>query len=401
MSASISCSERGIELLEGILAGGSPDLDVARSLARDGCSDALFRIVVEGLADRFEPRLCDAYAALFAAVLSEIFPDLKERALLERYGRIRSLRRCTADPATVFVLSRVTLGADIAVTSVLLHAAKLRFPKARIVFCGSAKNAELFDVEHVAIPYPRTGSLTDRLAAGRALSAILDVQDSIVLDPDSRLSQLGLLPLCAEDRYFFFESRSYQSGSTKALPELASAWCREVLDIPHAVPYLPFSSATHQGVTVSFGVGENPAKRVGGEFESGLLRSLRDETVVLDCGAGGEEAERARAALLEAGSHAAMFTGSFAAFTKRIAQSALYVGYDSAGQHAAAALHVPLVAVFAGHVSQRMFERWKPTGEGLIEIVNAERLSPDEALFETLRAIQKIRTLSTADISAG
>ena len=35
--------------------------------------------------------------------------------------------------AAVFVLSRVTLGADVAVTSVLLAAAKRRFPQARIV----------------------------------------------------------------------------------------------------------------------------------------------------------------------------------------------------------------------------------------------------------------------------
>ena len=35
------------------------------------------------------------------------------------------------EPGRVFVLSRVTLGADVAVTSVLLAAAKNAFPKPR------------------------------------------------------------------------------------------------------------------------------------------------------------------------------------------------------------------------------------------------------------------------------
>lgn len=400
MSASTSCNERGNLLLDSILAGAQPDLDVARSLARDGCSDALFRVVVEGLADRFEPRLCDAYASFFSAVLSEVFPDLNETELTERYGRIRIPRCCTTDPKTVFVLSRVTIGADIAVTSVFLNAAKQRFPKARIVFCGNPKNAELFDVEHVAVTYPRTGLLADRLAASRGLSQIVDVPNSIVLDPDSRLSQLGVLPICPENRHFFFESRSYQHESSKALPELASEWCREVLNVSVAEPYLAFSSEIHSGVTVSFGVGENASKRLGEDFETGLLSSLRKERVLLDCGAGGEEAERARAALKQAESQAQSFTGSFAAFAQRIAQSSLYIGYDSAGQHAAAALNVPLVAVFAGQVSQRMFERWKPTGHGRIRIVNADNLTHDEALQQTLRAIQELRTPSSEDTSA-
>ena len=38
----------------------------------------------------------------------------------------------TSDPQQVFVLSRVTLGADVAVTSIVLDAAKRRFPERAI-----------------------------------------------------------------------------------------------------------------------------------------------------------------------------------------------------------------------------------------------------------------------------
>ena len=36
-----------------------------------------------------------------------------------------------------------------------------------------------------------------------------DDPQSIVVDPDSRLTQLGLVPVCADERYYFFESRTF------------------------------------------------------------------------------------------------------------------------------------------------------------------------------------------------
>ena len=37
----------------------------------------------------------------------------------------------------------------------------------------------------------------------------------MVIDPDSRLTQLGLIPVCDDSRYFFFESRAF-GGSLNA-----------------------------------------------------------------------------------------------------------------------------------------------------------------------------------------
>ena len=47
-----------------------------------------------------------------------------------------------------------------------------------------------------------------------------------------------------------------------------------------------------------------------------------------------------------------------------IARSPLYIGYDSAGQHAAAALGIPAITVFAGHPNERFLRRWHPHGTG-------------------------------------
>src|SRR5207302_1452427 len=80
--------------------------------------------------------------------------------------------------------------------------------------------------------------------------------------------------------------------------------------------------------------------------------------------------------------------GSYASFASHILQSELYVGYDSAGQHVAAAGGVPLVSVFAGHPCERMFSRWRPTGFRAW-VVKVEDETQDSALPRVLRAIEE------------
>jgi hypothetical protein len=67
-----------------------------------------------------------------------------------------------------------------------------------------------------------------------------------------------------------------------------------------------------------------------------------------------------------------MWDGSFAGFAAHIQRSRLYVGYDSAGGHVAAACGIPIIVIFAGAVCDRMYQRWRPTGEGKIEVIRAE-----------------------------
>jgi len=226
---------------------GDPPSALPPALLEEACAPALFSILVEGLADRFEPALCDAYVRLFSSAIAQTAGDFDAAALEARYQRVRRPRAVTVEPRHVFVLSRVTLGADVAVTSVLLDAAKRRFPSARIVFVGPHKNYELFAgdtrLEHAPVEYQR-GSLRGRLAVWSELSALCDAADALVLDPDSRLTQLGLLPICPDERYHLFESRAYgayrsrdrqgavadsnagNATNGQSLPELAASWVR-------------------------------------------------------------------------------------------------------------------------------------------------------------------------------
>jgi ADP-heptose:LPS heptosyltransferase len=368
---STSCEAAARRTLEDCIAGRPPER-LPAELLEDACARALFGVLVEGLADRFEPALCEVYARLFC--------DALPAADLARYYRVRQPRPVTCDPKRIFVLSRITLGADIAVTSVLMDAAKRRFPGVPICFVGPRKNFELFagdsQVLHVPLDY-RKGTLLERAAAAHDLAAIVD---DLVIDPDSRLTQLGLLPVGDESRYHFFESRGYGGDTRDALPDLAAQWALTTFGIAGAKPFIAAGKSSNGCIAVSLGVGENPAKRLRDPFESELLKLLAARgPLVIDRGAGGEERARVERAVEVAGVTATYWDGSFAGFAAIIAGARLYAGYDSAGQHAAAAAGIPLISVFAGFPVPRMFDRWRPVSPGAT-VIRCDSPDPDTAL---------------------
>jgi len=384
-----------IELVQQAL---DPDPAIAGPATR-----ALFRDVIEPLSDSFELGDVDRYVRLFAPVIARLAPELDSSELIARYERVRRRGPYTGDASrvsNVFVLSRVTLGADVAVTSRVLDAAKRRFPASRIFLLGPRKCWELFAadgrIEHVDAGYPRGGTLVERLALRRELGATLGRPGSIVIDPDSRLTQLGLVPVCPEENYFFFESRSWGGAGAESLSALTRRWLEETFGVADARGYVaPEPCAEAPAITVSLGVGENPRKLVADPFEGELLRHLvrLERPILIDRGAGGEEAERVERAINRAGAppgRIATWDGAFAPFAARVARSRLYVGYDSAGQHVAAACGVPLVTVFAGFTSERMYHRWRPEGPGPIEVVRVDGPDPAAVLEKTIAAITEL-----------
>ncbi len=318
---------------------------------------------VEPLSDCFERNGVDQYAALFKDVPGCDF---------WRFQRIRQPRPCIVEADDVVVLSRVTLGADIAVTSVILDAVKQRFAGARLWFAGPAKNFELFaadpQIRHLPVEYPRRGSVRQRIETARELRL---PDGALVVDPDSRITQLGLVPICLERDYYFFESRSFRETSSEPLPALAAEWCRDTFGIREARAFVaPPSSLPGADAAVSLGTGGNPRKALGPEFERALLIDLASAgSVLIDRGAGGEEAARVDAAT--AGVPVRYAEGSFAEFAGAISRSRRYVGYDSAGQHVAAACGVPLTVYFTGSINERFRQRWRPFGPGPVEVIES------------------------------
>jgi ADP-heptose:LPS heptosyltransferase len=449
---------------------------------------AFFRSLVERLADSFDPAAVSLYNKAFAQLIQTCrvtkrgrllderlteFGLITEGHLLARADRLRAHASGQQVPAgdraygggtgsevsRVIVLSRVTLGADVAVTSVMLERFKQIFPNAEIVLVGGRKASELFAgdsrITFREIGYPRAATAIDRLLAWLPLldcvrELVGGVDECLIVDPDSRLTQLGLLPLTDGDpgdehnramarggvRYLFFPSREYGHDSSASLSELASAWLDEVFGPSQAgYPYVSPSRADLDAarslvkrlnrdarpiVTINFGVGENTSKRVGEKFEHELVSSLLSEgaTIVLDKGAGTGEAQRAESVIafarqasnkplqaievdednlpellgadrLEA--ELLVWSGRVGLLAALIGESDLYIGYDSAGQHIAAALGVPCVDVFAGFSSRRMLDRWRPTGKAETRIVVVEQSTgADRTLEETLRSARQL-----------
>jgi hypothetical protein len=221
----------------------------------------------------------------------------------------------------------------------------------------------------------------------------VDEIGTIVIDPDSRLTQLGLIPVCDDARYFFFESRAFGGTADSSLSELFGEWLASVFDTGLFQPYVaPSVEVPIAQITLSLGVGENGDKRLSDNFEMEAVRALlgSGRNLLIDRGAGGEEAERVTAIAQALGNPATLHVhdGSYASFASHIVQSKLYVGYDSAGQHVAAAANIPLVSIFAGYASERMFQRWRPTtaNSRVIPITDHQRISAEPVVLQAIAA---------------
>jgi ADP-heptose:LPS heptosyltransferase len=89
--------------------------------------------------------------------------------------------------------------------------------------------------------------------------------------------------------------------------------------------------------------------------------------------------------------HADVFTwqGGIGRFSALAARADQYIGYDSAGQHIAAALGIPTIVIFAGHPSPRFVERWTPGGRGVVRslLVGAQPLVGQTELDQIIHDI--------------
>jgi ADP-heptose:LPS heptosyltransferase len=437
------------------------DPEVAESATR-----ALFTALVERLADSFEPDAVSLYNRAFAQIIQicrrnprakQIDQELNkfglrdEADVVARADRVRRIASLTDSTGSfdnvrrVIILSRVTLGADVAITSVIIERVKLVLPSAEIVLIGGTKASELFGgdprIRFSEIGYRRAGTTIERLLSWvellgriRELTDGLSAGEYLVVDPDSRLTQLGLLPVenvnqgdvSALGYYQFFPSREYGSGTAGSLSELTSWWLDELFGpTERTYPQLSLKSddskvarnqinrirrGSRPIVAINFGVGGNQLKRVGVDFEASLVASLIQDgaAIVLDKGAGEDETSRADAVVnsatrieregrrviaVEIDEHSLteerpsltpdadilVWNGRIGMLAGLIGESDLYIGYDSAGQHIAAALGVRCIDVFAGFSSQRMLDRWRPAGRAETRIVAVDSVGDGAA----------------------
>ncbi|MHC4520791.1 MAG: glycosyltransferase family 9 protein [Planctomycetota bacterium] len=415
-----------------------PDLDGIASAA-------LFGLIVEKLCDDFEELPVELYSRVMCQVVSfcrglpagqSLDKTLADFGLtssdhLHQRAISTHTRQYRHDPGQVptriILLSRVTIGADVAILSVMIQRLGKLFPEADLVVVGSKKLRGLFDngpqVRWRELNYARRGGLFERFGSWHATLDILreemppgGEEDVLVIDPDSRISQLGVLPLLRTDNYLFFNTRDHaQLASGRCMAELANDWMDavfgvsdfcyptvwvspEVMEAARTRMDLLRASGAQRVVTVNLGVGQNPRKRVSLEFEKRLLRALGaipETVVVLDRGFGADETERSWQLLADARhcglpgletrfsapnfpsmSHGVLTVEcGIAEMAALIAHSDEYLGYDSACQHIAAAVRTPTLTIFAGSNNMDFLHRWSACGDTECRIVHVNTLS--------------------------
>jgi hypothetical protein len=102
--ASISAVELAREIIDDCLNYGTWSnraldalveraLDETDEFVAAAATRALFSVVIERLADLFEPSLCEIYVRLFTRVIARAIPDYNAEDLLVRYRRVSQTRR--------------------------------------------------------------------------------------------------------------------------------------------------------------------------------------------------------------------------------------------------------------------------------------------------------------------
>ncbi len=402
---------------------------------------ALFNIVIEGLCDSFDDSQVETYDKIMAQILTfcrglDFGSDLdrhltdwgikSSKEFFERIEEIRAEKKVldSGKPIKkIIILSRVTIGADVAITSVIIQRLARIFPEAEIVIFGGVKLKEIFGgnsrlrLEYV--PYARQGGLLERLSIWSHISELIRKETSacpldrtILVDPDSRLSQLGAIPLINPGNYFFFHSRGFNSTHGEiSMAELTNLWLDRLTggqDFCHPMVWIPVSvlektdvfrqkliaSGTKKIISLSFGVGGNQKKRIGRALEERLILELlrRPKTVILlDRGIGREvnETDSLIETIAEQGYPAQVldfdslntpdFNGGIIGIQSRVGEMAglltasdKFIGYDSAGQHLAAAQGVPSVTIFTDHHSRSFVNRWSACGPNDHQAIRAD-----------------------------
>lgn len=413
-------------------------------------AQALFSIIIESLCDDFEDLQTETYNRVMAQLISfcRKLPsgqDLDHRlndfdisdhgGLLARIETLRSDGKQLGHPKDIkkiMLLSRVTIGADVAITSIIIQRLASIFPQADIVLIGDSKLKEIYGgntrIRLQTVNYNRRGGLIERLSSWQLVLDIIKqelaacpLENTILIDPDSRLSQLGVLPIIPDAQYFFFDSRSDISfASNMSMAQLTNTWLTQVtgeedfyypriwprqsnLEIASGFGRDLKSFGARRFIVINFGVGGNKRKKVGWQFEKQLLLSLLQEpntVIVLDKGFGDDELRDSnllidavkadgfdvREAVFGTPLGSGIRSGVIGMQTRigeiasLIANCDEYIGYDSACQHIAAAVRTPCLTIFAGSNNMRFIRRWSAYSPNSCQIVHVDTLTDPTAI---------------------
>ena len=82
--------------------------------------------------------------------------------------------------------------------------------------------------------------------------------------------------------------------------------------------------------------------------------------------------------------------GGIGSLAGLIAASDRYIGYDSSGQHLAAALGIPAITIFATGNSPLFAARWTPWSRGESLVIPAQQNGDPDALIEKIGRMRRV-----------
>ena len=430
-------------------------------------SNVIFKKIIEELCDSFDEFDTETYRRVMAQIIDfcrklplagqfdrklSNFGMISAAALLERSRRLytqRPRRFEGVHAKKVIILSRVTIGADIAITSIVVRKLMEVCTDAEFIIIGNAKLNELFGanrrIKIANLAYSKKEILIDKLMKWIDVLDIIEKEsrgckkeDIIVIDPDSRLSQLGILP-CIEDNYYWNSRRILPSNGSPSFTADTNRWINCMIEddtileptvwlkpqykteANERVGYLRQSGAS-KVIVVNFGVGGDTDKQVDVHFEQKVLShilSIGNVAVLLDKGVSKEEASRADHLANQLGGRELppiqnalssdpfpgpglyTVTTSIGQISGLIAAADGYIGYDSACQHIAAAVNTNCITIFVTKKSVRFVNRWSCYGTNFRYTVyvdgskKEDQEYTDEALYRIANLVRSPKFIAT------
>lgn len=424
----------------------------------------ILKSVLEPLKDSFGIEEEEIYLYFFSTLIDQLIekseklkfffnefgiPKKNRREyIIKRYfNALKNLHTLTNEDKSkikeVFILSRATIGADALITGIILSKIKKEMPFTNITFIDSLgiggalfnipkiKNITEFKNEQdelISLKWNRNEfSLLERLNYSADLWTFLKSKtkklnktEYLIIDPSTRLSQTGLMPVSPLFSYFLMPFHMLKENPITnedckeiySLGDLTNIYLDKIFGKSEKIyPCLYLNtneenkikslwqklSLNKDFVTIVHLGGEPESKWLSEEFEINLLRNLIEKKLkpilIRTPNRKEEEKNKCLIEMLEKGNKKIVqieegenienedtskadiytFKGSISSFAPLIKNAQLYIGYDSLGQHLAAALEIPLITIFAGHINKVFLRRWTPFSKKINSIIEVNK----------------------------
>ncbi len=326
----------------------------------------------------------------------------------------------------VILLSRNTIGSEAYINGIIIHRLLKNLKNAEIVFIDTSNTGKhifnnprikLIDKftnskgDEISLSWDRQEiSILDRFEYTAKLSEFIEFEtkdlkkgEFIVFDADTRLSQTGAMPICPEESHYFIDTVLDENEPEIDKIENFGILCNKYLngifnENEMTYPSIFLSEEDKDCarefrknlpkdkpiILLHFGSGLK-FKTLSPEFEKKLALSTFDFGIPLIVKPPIEWEEKKVEELInflnengkKENKDFYTFKGPLSTFVSLIGEMDLCIGYDSQCQHMAAALEIPFITLFTGHINKIFLKRWTPISKNFSRIIEVDKNQGD------------------------